>query len=235
MQPCFVPWLGYFEQILITDLFVYLDDVQYTKQDWRNRNQLKSPQGARYVTVPVKKPNLKTRLDEVFISYRLPWPQRILNQVWEWYRFSTNYRDVAALLEEAFLVKPERLLDLNVHLNEKILNFMGLKQDIRFASDVPRMAENKNERLIEICRYFGADVLYEGRSGQDYLDIEKFRSHGIKVVFQDYQHCPYRQLWGDFLPYMSILDLLFNVSDGYEECIITTDLSRLQNPDTQSG
>lgn len=212
--------------MLLSDLFVYLDDVQYTKRDWRNRNQLKSPEGARYITVPVQKTSRETLINEALIFYGSHWERRILEQITQWYRKAPNYDSVVALLKSVLSEKHEKLASLNVRLNLKILEYMGLKSTICFSSDVPNTARDKNERLIEICRYFGADLMYDGKSGQNFVDVERFKQHGIDVVFQDYVHRPYPQLWGEFLPYMSILDLLFNVSGGYRETIVTTDLSR---------
>ena len=222
IQPCFAPWLGYFEQMLIGDIFIYMDDVQYTKKDWRNRNQLKSPNGAKYITVPVKKTNRETLINEVLISYNEPWEERILNQIDQWYRKAPNYQKGRQLVENVFKMKSEKLIDLNFHLNNEILKFMGVEKEIKFSSEVPRNSVTKNERIVEICKYFKSNLLYDGNSAKKFIDQKLFANNGIEVIFQDYRQVPYSQQWGEYLPYMSILDLLLNITENYKELIITT-------------
>ncbi len=227
IQPCFVPWIGYFEQMLIGDIFIYMDDVQYTKKDWRNRNQLKSPDGAKYIHFPVKKTSRETLINEVLISYNDTWENKLISQIKQWYKGAPNTDQIITLLEEVFSQKHEKLVDLNLQLNNKILAYIGIEKEIRFTSEVPRYSESKNDRIIEICKYFDAELLYDGKSAEDFIDKELFQKNNIEIIFQDYQHKEYPQLWGDFLPYMSILDLLMNVKDDYLRTIVSNNNPKL--------
>lgn len=224
IQPCFVPWLGYFEQIAVADVFVYMDDVQYTKRDWRNTNQLKTPNGIKKIFVPVKKPSLSTRLNEAVINQDGKWQKTLLNKIKEWYKKSGYFEEIMSLIDPIILADFEKLVDFNFTLNNALLSYLDISTSIHFSSQVPRKTNDKNLRIIEICSYFNADVLYDGKSAADFIDTELFRKSGIDVYFQNYQHRPYRQLWGDFVPYMSVLDLLMNEGKRSREIILSSPL-----------
>ena len=226
IQPCFVPWLGYFEQIALADVFVYLDDVKYTKQDWRNNNQVKSSYGVAKIFVPVKKTYEETLINQVMISYNEKWEQKLLNQLNANYSKACFFDEVMEFFKSALLNKYERLIDLNYNLNNAILQYLGIKTQIHFSSNIPKTTNDKNFRLLEICRSFeSVNVFYDGKKAQNFIDTGLFKQNGISVVFQDYQHKPYQQLWGDFVPYMSVLDLLMNQGPNSMEYIVTSKIS----------
>lgn len=224
IQPCFIPWLGYFEQIEIGDVFVYLDDVQYTKKDWRNRNKLKTAYGIKNIHVPVQKTNRDTLIKDVLISYNEPWQKNIENKLTEWYKKSPYFNEVMELITPLIHTRYEKLVELNYHLNLAIMNYMGIHTPIRFSSEVPKNTDDKNLRIIEICQYFNADVLYDGKSAQNFIDTETFRQQGIEIIFQDYQHTPYQQLHDDFVPYMSVIDLIMNEGKQAKSIIMSSPL-----------
>lgn len=224
IQPCFVPWAGYFEQIAAADLFVYMDDVQYTKKDWRNTNQLKTPYGIKKIYVPVNKVTLSTLIQDVTISYNENWEDALMNKLKEWYKKSPYYKEIIELIIPTIYGKYEKLVDFNFNLNNDILSFLGINTPIRFSHEIPRYTNDRNERIIEICKFFKADILYDGKSAEKFIDIDLFRQNGIEVVFQNYQHTPYKQLWGPFIPYMSVLDLLMNEGKNAKGIIMSSPL-----------
>lgn len=228
IQPCFVPWLGYFEQMAIGDVFVYLDDVQYTKKDWRNNNQLKSPYGIKSIHVPVSNASRNILINQALISYNSRWEDDLINKITEWYKKAPFFEEISSLIRPVILGKYERLVDLNNKLNQAICNYIGINTPVYYASDIPKKTSNKNLRIIEICSHFnGIDVLYDGKSAQSFIDVALFKQHGITVVFQDYLQTPYRQLWGDFVPYMSVLDVMMNCGKSSLEII-------MHNPNSDS-
>lgn len=225
IQPCFVPWLGYFEQIAVADVFVYMDDVMYTKKDWRNGNQLKTPYGVKNISFPVKKTSRETLIKDVEISYNALWEDTLMNQLLNWYKKAPYYEEVINLIKPIIYNKYDKLVDFNYNLNNAILAYLEITTPISFSSHIDRKSDNKTDRIIEICRHFeGISILYDGKKAQDFLDSKYMMDHGIEVIFQDYQHVPYPQLWGDFTPYMSILDLLMNCGKESKKIIFNSPL-----------
>lgn len=226
IQPCFVPWLGYFEQIALADIFVYLDDVQYTKKDWRNNNQLKSPNGMKNIFVPVQNASRNILINQAIISYNQNWEQPLISKITEWYRKAPYFKEVIALINPIINNKYGKLVELNYDLNKAICNYLDIQTPMFFSSDIPSAYYDKNNRIIEICKHFeGIDLLYDGKSAQNFIDMELFRNNGIEVVFQEYVQVPYKQLWGPFIPYTSTLDAMMNCGKDARSVLLSSPMS----------
>jgi len=220
LQPGYLPWLGFFEQLYTSDLFVIYDDVTFDKGGWRNRNRVKTPQGICWLTVPVvKKDIIHTLLRDVEINNSTPWWKKHLGTLKQSYGKAPYFRDYFPIFEEGYGRRWERLFDLDMFFIEQLMKALGLERPLSLSSSLSEEGD-RNGRLISICRHFGADRFYEGKAGEDYMDIERFRESGIEVVFQDYQHPEYPQLYGEFIPYLSVVDLLLNM--GPESLSIIT-------------
>ncbi|MCP4204934.1 MAG: WbqC family protein [bacterium] len=212
LQPCYLPWLGYFEQLAVADRFVLLDDVQYTKQDWRNRNRIKTTAGSEWLTVPVRRCPLDTPLGEIEVNYDMRWQRKHLLTIEQNYRkapyFQPLFDEMRPILEAGL----RKLVDLDRRLIEVLCSHLAIDTPISWASQITRHAdpEDTNGRLLEICRQHEATVFYEGASGASYLDVGRFERAGVEVVFQDYSHPEYPQLYGEFLPHQSAIDLVMN-------------------------
>jgi hypothetical protein len=212
IQPSFLPWLGYFEQMARADVFVYFDDVQYTRRDWRNRNRLLSPQGVKYVSVPVLRSDReRTSINAAAVDHSRDWQRDICEQVRNWYR-RAPYLDQYFPAFAALLQAPSpRLVDLIYPLNGWLQKELAVDVPVHLSSQVPGKGEERNQKIVDICRHFQADVLYDGRAAESFIDQELFRSNGIRVVFQDYQPRPYPQVGGgEFVSHLSALDALLN-------------------------
>jgi hypothetical protein len=195
----------------IADIFVYFDDVQYTKKDWRNNNQLKSQYGVKPIYVPVSNASTGILINQALISYNEKWEDNILNKLNEWYKKAPFFTEVIELIKPIIYRKYEKLVDLNYALNGAICRYVGISTPTFYSSSIPKGSADKNRRILEVCRHFiGVNVLYDGKSAQDFIDIELFSKNGIDVMFQNYVHKPYSQLWGEFVPYMSVIDLIMN-------------------------
>jgi len=213
LQPGYLPWLGFFEQVYRSDIFVIYDDVQYDKNGWRNRNRIKTPNGIQWLTVPVilKKQN-KPPIKDVRINNQENWRKKHLESIKTNYSRAKYFFTYYPIFEKIYSKEWEFLIDLDIQIIHVICDVLGLKREFRLSSDL--VAEgDKNFRLIDICKKLGADTFYEGQSGKDYIDEKCFKDAGIEVQFQDYKHPEYSQLYGDFIPYLSIIDLLFNEGD----------------------
>jgi hypothetical protein len=212
LQPGYLPWLGFFEQISRCDVFVYLDDVQYTKNDWRNRNRIKTKEGTQWLTVPVSY-RFGQNINEVCINNSSPWRRKHLQAMKIWYGRSTFFDMYFELLERILHKDRVYLIDLDVELIQSFLEILGIKVRTVLSSEFPKDARDKQLRLVEICKSLECDGFYEGKSGQNYIHTDIFASQGITVEFQDYEHPYYDQLWireQGFISHLSVLDLLFN-------------------------
>ena len=214
LQPGYLPWLGYFEQMQVVDLFISLDDVAYTKQDWRNRNRIRTnaPEGWSWLTVPVVAATARGRIDQV----RIPpvdgwWPKhlRMLDQHYG-QRGAPGY---PALREELIAVVEtghDLLADLDLALAAVLAARLGIATPVVRASTlaVEVAPGDKSGRLLALCQAAGASALYDGKSAADFLDVPRFAAAGIEVTFQDFQHPVHRQSYEGFVPCLSAVDFV---------------------------
>lgn len=222
LQPGYLPWLGFFEQMSRADVFVYLDDVQYTKNDWRNRNRIKTKDGTQWLTVPVSF-QFGQRILDVPINHASPWARRQVQALHSWYQRAPFFERYIAELTSILNRRHALLVDLDIELTTWLQAQLGLSVPVQRSSSLRIASTDRQMRLIEICRTLGCDAFYEGRAGMNYMDTALFQSHGVTVEFQDYAHPHYRQLWTreqGFISHLSIVDLLFN--HGPDSLIILT-------------
>ncbi|MEW5692170.1 MAG: WbqC family protein [Candidatus Hydrogenedentota bacterium] len=213
LQPGYLPWLGFFEQIYRTDIFVVFDDAQYTKLDWRNRNRIKSTNGKDvYITVPVKKAPTKTLIKDIKISYNEDWQKRHINLLKACYGKTPYFNDYFEPIIDVINKRFEYLIDLDMELIFLCMNFLGLERDISYSSRLKTEVRGK-ERLMAVCIELGASYCYNGAAGKNLYSVEKFLENGIKLEFQEFKSPVYPQFFGDFIPNLSIVDLLFNCGD----------------------
>jgi hypothetical protein len=219
LQPSYLPWLGFFDQIRRSSVFVYYDDVQFDKNGWRNRNRIRNGDAPLWLTVPVRQNGrFGQAILETEIDRSQPWAlrhTRSLRQCYARAPFLNLYMDE---LEE-LLHRPWSLLcDLDMAAVALICRWLELEQPLHRASELG-IQGGQTERLLSICRHFGASRYLSGAAATCYLDVELMESHGVAVEFQDYRHPVYPQRGGPFLPYLSIIDLLFNMGPGSLEIL----------------
>ena len=214
LQPGYLPWLGFFDQMRRADVFVYYDDVAFDKHGWRNRNRIKSPSGEPYwLTVPVRHSGRSGQpIFEVEIDRRTPWARKHVTTLRHFYTRSP-YLDRYLPELEALLERPwERLIDLDMALAARLAGWLGVDARVECASALG-IAGERSERLVAICQHFGANRYLSGDAARSYLDESRFADAGIGVEWQDYQHPVYPQLHGAFVSHLSAIDLLFNCGD----------------------
>ncbi len=214
LQPGYLPWLGFFEQMYLTDVFVLYDDVQYDKEGWRNRNRIKGANGALWLTVPVHvKLSDHPLISEVRIDNKVNWRKKHLMSLKMNYAKAPFFYRYIAIFEEAFSREWDYLVDIDMYFILKLSDCLGMGDKKIVCSSSLNVEGDRIERLAKICKMFEADVFYEGASGRNYIDNDSFAAQGIAIEYQDYKHPVYKQLYGDFIPYMSVVDLLFNHGD----------------------
>lgn len=213
LQPGYLPWLGFFDQLRRADVFVYYDDVQYDKHGWRNRNRIKTQNGPLWLTVPVRHGGEPLpRIHDVEIDARMPWARKHVASIRQAYAHAPFLDRYMPVLEELLQPKWERLVDLDIACVDLMADWFGLRRRIERSSALG-IGGDRSERLVNICRHFGASTYVSGDAAQTYLDVNLFERHGITVEWQRYAHPAYPQLHGAFVPHLSALDLLFNCGD----------------------
>ncbi len=210
LQPGYLPWLGFFDQLHRSDVFVFYDDVQFDKHGWRNRNRIKSPAGPQWLTVPVYHKGLGwPAINEVEIDNTSTWARKHVGTIRQYYS-KAKYREQYLPALEALLLRPwKRLVDLDLAVIALMAEWLGLVRRVTRSSELGILGE-RSERLLKLCQHFGATRYLSGNSAKSYLDIDLFMKHGIQVEWQDYSHPAYPQLHGDFVPFLSTLDLVLN-------------------------
>jgi len=205
----YLPWLRYFEKIARSDVFIILDNIQFTKNGWQNRNKVKAAAGAVTLTVPVSA-RLGEPLDAVRIDNAMPWRKKHQRTIEQAYGKAPHYEALAPFLAETYAREWDTLDALNRHLLARLVQVLRIGTPIEYASDleVPGVA---TERLVNLVKAVGGDRYYTGAFAVDaYLDVPLFEQAGIGIAIQEWRAPVYAQLHGDFIPDLSIVDLLMN-------------------------
>lgn len=208
-QPNFLPWPGFFHKWMISDAMLLLDTVQFEKNEWQNRNRIKTAQGAQWMSVPVNYRFPQT-IREVGIADRR-WPRKMCTCIEQAYAkapFTQDYwPEVRRVLNEPF----ELLRDLNAELIRLMGGFLGCRAPLYMASDLGVTNTDPTGRLLELCTALKADAYLSGQEGRVYLDRDVFAAQGVALYFQRVEAPVYKQMHGDFVSHLSILDLLLNL------------------------
>jgi hypothetical protein len=211
-QPHYLPWLGYLAKWAAADLLIFLDTVQYEKNGWQNRNRIKTRQGPRWLTVPVCA-RLGMSMTEVEIDTRQEWARRHLRAIEHAYARAACFPRYAAALSDFYARTWTRLLPLAMASAGWLAAAVGIGTPTRLASELGVAAIDPTGRLVALCRAVGASVYLAGRDGARYMDLTQFQAAGIEVCVQEYTHPVYDQPHGDFVPFLSGLDLLLTHGD----------------------
>ncbi|MEW6088962.1 MAG: WbqC family protein [bacterium] len=213
-QPQYIPWLGYFDKIDKSDAFVFLDKVQYKAREFQNRNKIRTGNGWLMLTVPVISRGLgRQEISKVEIDNSTDWQKKHWGSIEQNYHRAPYFKNYSGFFKEVYSCPWERLMDLNIHIIKYLLKELKIQTPLYYES-VVGSSSNKTDRIIEICKKLNADIYLSGIGGRDYLEEEKFTREGIKLEYQSFNHPVYHQLYrkgaGSFMPYLSVVDLLFN-------------------------
>lgn len=208
LQSNYVPWKGYFDIIASVDEFIVYDCVQYTKNDWRNRNQIKTAQGKAWLTVPVRQHSLEQVVDQTPIANTRAFCKH-------WTTFQQSYARAECIryctdaLSHLFLgsVPTDNLSAANLHFIRGLCAELGITTTIRSARDY-NLDGDRNERLVSLCRQAGATTYLSGPAARSYLDAARFSAAGIAVEWMSYEYPEYPQPHPPFDHFVSILDLI---------------------------
>lgn len=207
-QPGYIPYLGIFKKIQSSDVFVYLDDVQYSVGGGDNRNKIKTSTDSRYLTIPLRKPFGKI-MNEVEIYNEQNWREDHKNLIKENYAKSRYFNEIWPQIEKILNKKWDKLVELNLEFFSLFNNYLEIKTKTIRSSEL-KIKSKSSQRLLEICKKLGGTTYISGSGGKNYLDEKIFEEEGIKVLYEKFQHPTYYQMFNRFIPNMSIIDLLFN-------------------------
>ena len=216
-QPHYLPWMGYLDKLAKSDVFVVMDDLQFEKENYQNRNRLKLNHGPHWLTVPLLRGKqtdrlLDKRIDNAGRGGRHHWQHRHWRTLVTHYGSAPFFAQHAPALEDVFVRRWDSLVELDLHMLELARNWFRITRPIVRASSL-RLSGHKTERIIDMCRAVGARTYLSGRGGStDYLDLDAFARAGIAVVWQRFEHPQYPQRYPGvgFVSHLGFLDLLLN-------------------------
>jgi WbqC-like protein family len=211
VQSSYIPWKGYFDLINLVDEFILYDDAQYTKRDWRNRNLIKTPGGAKWLTIPVfVKGKYLQRICETRVA-EAGWPGNHWRSLVHNYSAAPHFAEFKERFEELYLGCREELLSLvNRRFIDAICSILGIETVLTWSMDYGGKG-SRTERLVDLCRRAGATAYLSGPRAKSYMDEELFEQAGIALTYMDYSGYPeYPQLYPPFEHGLSVLDLIFN-------------------------
>jgi hypothetical protein len=229
VQSNYIPWKGYFDLIASVDEFILFDDMQYTRRDWRNRNQIKTSHGLRWLTVPVRvKGKYHQTIRETLIDGS-HWAETHWKTIVQNYRHASCFDEISALVAPLYSEQNHtHLSDLNRKFIETICTYLGISTRISNSWDY-QLIEGKSERLADLCKQAGATEYVSGPNAKNYLNESAFTQHNISLSWFDYGGYPnHPQLWGEFVHTVTILDLLFNCghdSHRFMKHVLSTNLT----------
>jgi len=212
-QPAYLPWLGYFDKIARSDVYIYVDSVQFEKKSFIHRNSIKSNNGIELLIVPVlTKGHREKTIADMEINNSQNWSRKHLNAIYLNYKKAPFFKSIYPKIEQLYKEKYNLLSDLCFNQLVFWLDELNISTKIIKSSSLD-ITSSKSDFVYDLCVSQNADVYLSGMFGKDYLEKEKFEKDKIKLLFQDYQYPIYPQLWGDFIPNLSILDYCMNCND----------------------
>ena len=211
LQSNYIPWKGYFDIIGLVDEFIIYDEAQYTKNDWRNRNKIKTSAGIQWLTIPVYQRSLQQKISETVIS-DLKWGIKNWNSLKTNYGRAPYFKTYASAIEEIYLTnKSQKLSEINIAFIRLVCDFLDIKTKISNSVDYV-LEGDPTEKLISLCKQTGSTSYFSGLAAKDYLRENLFQEEQIKIEWMDYNGYPeYPQLHPPFEHGVSIVDVLFNV------------------------
>ena len=229
-QPVYLPWAGLFHKIALADEFVFMDDVQYLKKDWNNRNRIKGPHGEIWLTVPVKKCPTGTNLKDVEIfnhpKEKQNWAVQHWKSIQSSYSKTSFFKEYMDFFEEMYLQRKwESLSELCLYQLRYFLKRLNINVKIHIQSELGYKGA-KSDLILDMCLKHKATVNVFGSLGRDYVKRENFERNGIGIYFQSFHPPSYEQRFPPYVPGLSIIDLLFNCGPYGLEIIKKENITR---------
>jgi hypothetical protein len=213
-QPDYIPYIGYFYKIAQSEIFVFLDDVQFSNDNMHNWNKIKTPQGECRLKIPVKY-KFGDKISQVNIRDELKWKSKHLKTIEMNYSRTMYFKEIFPEFKEIILKEYNNFSELNIMINKWICSNFGFETKFYCSSEM-NIKTAKEERVLDICEAVGADIYLSGNGARVYQREEHFCNRGITLQYTDYNPIVYNQLWNEFIPNLSILDYIFNYGFDWE-------------------
>ena len=230
-QPNYLPYLGFFDKVAKCDKFVIVDHVQYVKRGtfgWMHRNQIKTPNGPIWLSVPIlSKHKYQQKICDARINNNIPWRRKHWRSIKLNYQKAPHFKKYSDFFEDLYSKDWYYLVDISEAIIKYVIKELGINVEVYRSSKMDyKFISEGTGVIIDLCKALNTDIYLSGIHGKDYLDFELLAQHNIKVLYQNYKHPVYNQLYGEFIPHMSIIDLLFN--EGVKSLEIITKNQNLQ-------
>jgi len=230
-QPAYLPWLGYFDRIEQSDIFVFLDTVQFQKNSFQNRNKILTAQGPVWLTVPItSRGHMSGTLQEMEISRPNPWQRKHLASIKQSYGKAPYFDPIMSELNRFYETDQDRLCDLCWDMLQTQLTLFGITKEIIRSSALDGVSGNKSGLILDICQTVGATKYISGPLGDGYLDRSEFEDASIEVAFHDFSHPEYTQQHEPFQPAMASIDFLFNHGQAGTQMLFSRNGSNAESP-----
>lgn len=211
-QPTYLPWIGYFAMMDLADVFVFYDDVQLSPQSWQVRNRIKTGNGTQWLTVPIKR-NFGQRICDTEVNTDIIWRVNHWKSIEQAYSKAPHFKPWCYYVEDLYQLYWYYLADLTTYNIKILAEIMDVRLPEFKLSSGMNLTGAKNDRLLELLGKVGATEYISGMAAKDYIDEDRFKKAGIKLTWFEFEHPTYPQIRGEFAPYMSALDLIFNVGE----------------------
>ena len=212
-QPAYLPWLGYLDRIAASDAFIFLENVQFEKNSFTNRNRIKTPKGPLWLTVPVlSRGHLQKTLIDIEIDGQRDWKKKHLRSIEQNYRHAPYFAERFDRLAASYLIETSHLAELCYHQLKFWLKEFEISTRIIRALELPARG-SKSDLILALCKCAGATTYLSGPQGRGYLREDDFSAAEIEVRYQDYVPLEYPQLFGEFVPALSVVDYWLNCAD----------------------
>ena len=212
-QPDFIPYLGFFDRLQKADIYVVLDCVQYerrNKEAWNNRDRIKTANGVQWLSISTRKAPTDTMINEIIIAEESKWRKKHINIISMNYKKCPYYNEIMPYIEELYEKPIEKLADFNLESIKMLIKLFDINIRMIMGSDL-KPEGNNNKLNVDIVKKLKCHRYLSGQGARDYHDQSYYDENGIEVVWQKFEHPIYPQPYGDFVPYLSSIDMLFNI------------------------
>ncbi len=211
LQPTYLPWMGYFGMIDLADTFVFYDDVQFVKQSWQQRNKIKSP-GGEWIWLSVHVIHeFGQNINQVLVNDSSNWSEKHWKSIYQSYAKAPFFKEFQGEIKEVYSREWKYLGELNIFIIRKLCRLFGVKEPkFVLSSELEDIKDSKTNRLLNVLGKIGAGEYICNPGSRSYIRPGDFAERGIKLFWYEYQHPVYPQIRGEFIPYLSAIDLLFN-------------------------